>query len=1037
MTVGLWLLLAGIVLFITPLLATPFENPDTMKVLAIRVEFQPDNASTTTGDGTFDLSNSNDPFQIDPPPHNRSYFQDHLLFLNNYFKKVSRGALHIKGDVFPSAQNDNYRLDHPMTFYNPNTTPQEINQRLATLFRDAVQKADEDPEVVFSRYDAYIIFHAGVGRDIDFGLDETPQDIPSLFITKEFLQTHLGVDGILVDGDAGLVSEGSLLPETESQEGLQLGLNGILVSNFGSQLGWLDLFSPDTRRSGVGRFSLMDAGLFNGDGLVPALPDAWTRINAGWETPVTIYQAQDEEFEIYSLLSDDPRRVYKFPVNENEYFLLENRYAGEKSLESLQLLLFENRNELPSMREVLERYYPTEAVFSDSTGVLIDIDNPDRGLPGGLVIAQNDTTLPGGAEVAAEDTIWYGTGVLIWHIDENIIAQNRAENRINADPNHRGVDVEEADGSRDIGEEYQIISGAAGSEIGTVLDSWYADNPAPVFIQDPQNEFSVSSTPHSRSYYNRADSHIKFYGFSRLDTVMTFRANLNFFQADFPRRIDTGTYGKITTLKIADLDGNGAEELVMTTEQNKVLVMNREGQVGWGSDSLEVISLPVNTNILTPPAIFELADGNKAIVILTNDSQQGTAYGFTFNKATQGIDSLFQFPVSDNITTFPVAEYEGSSRIPLLFWGTSGGKVYQTRVTGTAAELSERLDIQETIEYLHILQISEEEFAVISVSESGNLFVNQAFNQELSTDFSQPVGTHPVLVSSDGTFLDLLDEQIQSPEAGIHRFDSPLLEIRNPAEIGGSLQHIYVVAGNNRVQIFNYNFTLLPNFPAKLYNPEQPTGLFLSPVVGFFPTRRGEDENAVIVVDPAGMITGFDFRGNLLPDFPLAVGDSLRVNPALLDIDGDEDLELACVTENGTVYAWDFASRIDENTRPQWPQIYATPENNNRQSEYNPSPPPDSDVLLPPESVYNWPNPNSENYTFIRYRLTEDAEVNIKIFDLAGDLVRILEGTGYGQTDNEVRWDLNGVQSGVYIGRVEARSAGRSEVRMIKIAVVK
>jgi M6 family metalloprotease-like protein len=1035
MTVELWLLWVSLVFFITPLLATPVENSDTIKILAIRVEFQPDDASTTTGDGTFDLSSGNVPFQIDPPPHNRSYFKDHLLFLKNYFVKISRGALLIEGEVFPVAQNSSYRLDHPMTYYNPNTTPDEINQQLATLFYDAIQKADQDPDVTFSQYDAYIVFHAGVGRDIDFGLDETPQDIPSLFITQRFLQTHLGIDGIPVDGGAGLVKEGSLLPETESQEGLQLGLNGMVVSNFGSQLGWLDLFSPDIRRSGVGRFALMDAGLFNGDGLVPALPMAWTRIDAGWETPVTVYQAQDEEFEIHSILSDAPGRVYKFPINENEYFLLENRYAGEKSLESLQLLLFENRDEFPSMREVLETYYSRESEFSDSTGVLVDIDNPDRGLPGGLVIAQNDTILPGGAEVAAGDTIWYGTGVLIWHIDENIIAQKRRENRINADPDHRGVDVEEADGSQDIGEEFQIISGGAGSEIGTVLDAWYADNPAPVFIRDPRNEFSINSTPNSRSYYNRADSHIKLYEFSRLDTLMTFNANLNFFQANFPRRIDTVSYGKVTSLKVADPDGNGAEELIMTTDQNKVLVVNQEGQAGWGSDSLEIISLPESSEIVTPPAVFRLSDLSIAIVVLTNWQSKGTAYGFRFNIAEQRVDSLFQFQISDSITTFPIVAYQEGN--PNIFWGSSGGKIYLAEVGIPGATLSEISGISEPIKFLHILSSAEIISTVVAVTRSGMVYLNQTLSPALSPGLFQPVGDNAVSVTREGIFFQFTGEQYESPEDGIHRFDSPLIAISQPGGVSGLGQETYLSVGDNQARAFNNNFTPRTNFPVKLYNPAQPTELFLSPLVGYFPANRGEDEAAVIVGDPGGMISGFDLRGNPLPDFPLAIGDSLAVSPALLDIDGDEDLELACVTANGTVYAWDFASRIDENTRPQWPQLYATPENSNLSLPVHPGSPGAPAVLLPSESVYNYPNPNNENYTFIRYRLTEEAEVRIKIFDLAGDLVKELEGTGYGHTDNEVRWDLTGVQSGVYIGRVEARSNTKSEVQIIKIAVVK
>ncbi|RMF60238.1 MAG: hypothetical protein D6748_04560, partial [Calditrichaeota bacterium] len=441
------LALAFFFIFQNWLLAFPHLQSDTLKVLAIRVEFQADENPATTGDGRFDMSTSSDPFQVDPPPHNRSYFQDHLIFAKNYFQKVSQGQLIVQGKVFPREQNSAYQLDHPMEFYNPNTTPQEINQGLARLLQEAVQKADADPDIQFSRYDAVVVFHAGVGRDIDLGLDNTPQDIPSLFITSTFLQNNLGIDGIVVDDGETVIRNGILLPETESQEGLQLGLNGMLVSNLGSFLGWPDLFSPDTRRSGVGRFGVMDAGLFNGDGLLPAIPTAWTRIIAGWESPQTIFQAQGDEFTVYHPLSNQGPHVYKIPINRREYFLVENRYSGKKSLDSLQFVMSDQRGELVGMREVLETHLSDQVQFSDSTGVLLDIDNPDRGLPGG--------------------------GILIWHIDETVIEANRSTNRINADPNHRGVDLEEADGSQDIGAEFDFLSGGSGSEIGTALDPWY------------------------------------------------------------------------------------------------------------------------------------------------------------------------------------------------------------------------------------------------------------------------------------------------------------------------------------------------------------------------------------------------------------------------------------------------------------------------------------------------------------------------------------------------------------------------------------
>jgi hypothetical protein len=96
-----------------------------------------------------------------------------------------------------------------------------------------------------------------------------------------------------------------------------------------------------------------------------------------------------------------------------------------------------------------------------------------------------------------------------------------------------------------------------------------------------------------------------------------------------------------------------------------------------------------------------------------------------------------------------------------------------------------------------------------------------------------------------------------------------------------------------------------------------------------------------------------------------------------------------------------------------------------------------ADKLMPAKSVYNYPNPTEGNSTTIRYRLNEDAAVKISIYDTAGDLVEELSGPGLAQADNEIQWNLQNVQSGVYLARVEAKGQGETSVAIIKIAVVK
>jgi hypothetical protein len=93
--------------------------------------------------------------------------------------------------------------------------------------------------------------------------------------------------------------------------------------------------------------------------------------------------------------------------------------------------------------------------------------------------------------------------------------------------------------------------------------------------------------------------------------------------------------------------------------------------------------------------------------------------------------------------------------------------------------------------------------------------------------------------------------------------------------------------------------------------------------------------------------------------------------------------------------------------------------------------------FFPKDRAYNWPNPVYAGRTHLRYYLRDNATVNIKILDLAGDLVTSFSGPGIGGVDNEMEWDVSGIQSGVYFARIEARSPAGSGVVIVKVAIVK
>lgn len=116
------------------LFVSSLVGQDKLNLCSIRIEFQPEENILTTGDGRFMLNDSGvTPYTIDPPPHDRSYFQDQIIAVDNYYRAASNSHLQIKGQVFPLQQISSYQMSEPMGYYNPNTTEEENNFYLAKL----------------------------------------------------------------------------------------------------------------------------------------------------------------------------------------------------------------------------------------------------------------------------------------------------------------------------------------------------------------------------------------------------------------------------------------------------------------------------------------------------------------------------------------------------------------------------------------------------------------------------------------------------------------------------------------------------------------------------------------------------------------------------------------------------------------------------------------------------------------------------------------------------------------------------------------
>jgi len=999
---------------------SPF--PDTLQILVIRVEFQIDEDESTTGNGTFDLSVPAGP-TLDPPPHDRAYFVRQMEALSNYYYSVSGGKLVLLPDVLDTV----FTLPYEMAHYNPATTEEAMDRGLSELFRDAVLCADS-AGIRFSEYNCFLVFHAGVGRDIDLDYDPTPSDISSAFLSLKDFRKHFGggdplYQGIAVEGGTYPVPDGILLPETESQEGIEIGLLGTTALMFGFQLGLPALWSTKTGRSGIGRWGLMDHGSGNFRGLIPAEPCAWSKVFLGWETPVDTLRG--DSVKVACSKAECAPKIYRIPINDHEYFLIENRVRDPNNdgvtkgwTSEGDSVIFKNNGEM---------------VFPPSLGVIVRVEEYDFGLPYGLLPPY---TRP-------------GSGILIWHIDEKVIEENLESNSINADKERRGVDLEEADGAQDIGEVYGFLDPAYGSETGNFFDAWFGDNEIAMLVNKSEEvAFTPDTHPSSRSN-SGANSHIVISHFSTVDTVMHFRVSTDLIMEGYPK--DFGMGGNPYPPLFGDLDGDGKKDIAVVTEEGKVYAWKGSGT-------------PLLSNQVTGYRVSVSGDTTRFPVALFADAdEEVTAALVVGDLNDDGRDDVAVATVGGRVLGWTGMDSDGDGLADeILHWTGGIGRVTtllfrqgaSTRWIVAGTEDGEVLALTPEGDVLwngplesgfvagmclygsgleDSLVVTTGGGVIALIGPLGNVLQKRTLlpGESLTSPSVAYLVPDPspsvVVFGRDGSGFILNGDLSEKA-----RFGDRLPEgVSNPAlgDVDGDGFMEIVVTAGGQVWCFNHNGSTANDFPVPFY----PRNIGLSdPILG---DVDGDGYVDIVAVSSQGNVEAYRYDGRVVEGFPLTTGGSQRISPTLLDLDDDGKIEMAAVSEQGFLFGWNFSGTYSLESVP-WGSCFHDPAHTGiHRQRLQPEAP--SGDWMPSSLVYNYPNPTGGNYTTIRYRLEQPAKVWITIYNLAGEQVDSFPGPGEAQTENEAIWWLAKVESGVYFCQVKAVGNGLEKAVTFKIAVVK
>jgi len=1011
------------------------QNADTIRVVAIRVEFLPDTVSGTTGDGTFGDGIAES--EIDPLPHNNKYFRDQLLFLKNYFQSISSGEVYLDiAGVYPLNDEEVYTLPYPMWHYNHNDDDY-LDYGLAALFYDAWKAADsQNSDIDFSQFDPekdlFLIFHAGVGKDFSFDYDPTPFDIPSAYIGLTDLEEQLPDSiilgqGIAVDNGAAYVKNGMILPECENQEGYELGMHGHMALLTGYHLGMPNLFNTETGGSVTGWFGMMDQGSGKLDGLAPAPLDPWTKIHMGW--------AEAEEISGFpDTVSVPVGTIVKIPLTDKEYYLMENLDSWVRpgvSWDSLQYSFYVEYNDYPVtfdlLRDSVSLYMDVE--IDAVSGVLTNMENWGVGRP--------------------------ASGLMIWHIDENVIdpALYNGEG-INNDPDRLGVYIEEADGAQDIGQNYGFFSAGYGLELGSPYDAFWGENEA--FLEANPHKSSVcfrdDTFPDAKSN-SGAFSHLVLKNFSaQISDTMSFIVENDLLLPGFPK---ADNY--IFQIFAADVDGDGEDEIfdVYHSPVPSIMPFILEGWENDGAKAAvtnDTVFALLDGPVLYPPAVGDFdGDGCEEIAISIQDWSNINANSALIMLDYQPADStvsavktvistvystyLFSPPVyregkfyfivrNQTVDVDYIQCWDYNDGAPVQAWwalnhhhpwslsllpggelaaGCNDGWIYRYSEDGDSLNAFEIPGYPYfSISSGDIDRDGEAEIAALyrvdSLAESSDSYL-AVYNLDGSLPEGFPVlnggigpwylNTAPVLADIDGDSY--LDISYAEPEAGIF--------------------------SRQRSGVYTDYF------------PQEKADLFNVLLLG----RTSEDEIRQVYCDDHSLIIA-DVTGEPLSGFPYEIDNLMGDDGYTIQLFQLSPNEIGCIAKKDSrLYA--FSTDMSEIL---WGTQYGGKDNGCYVDTLF-SGLPNAGSLMPSGQVYNWPNPNKpgEDFTNIRYYLNYNAEVKITIYDMAGDKVEELSDYGMGQADNETVWNLNNVCSGVYFARVEAKGGGQKAVEFIKIAVIK
>jgi M6 family metalloprotease-like protein len=1003
---------------------------DTLRLALIRVEFEsvPDPSKITGGTGRFMLEDERDIVFIDPPPHNSKYFAKHMEALAYFYDGMSYGSLRIESQVYPLANDAAYMLPD-VGKYNPSGAVNGWTwENLETFFRDAIAAADEDEDLTFADYDALVIAHAGSDWQNDINRD-SPYDLPSFFIS-------LG-GSIAVDDSSHFIVDGSVIPETGSQDGFYNGINGVLAHEVGHQLGLPDLYDTFIGGSVIGYWDLMDFGSSIGivladpvtetsyyvTGIVAGPLSVWCREFLGWLEPDTVYTSGEFDLTAIDLQGESPSREgLVVPLNSYERYMIENRQCDLDG-DGVGYL---QRDPSP-----------------DSTGVIMGPVDED-----GNPNYEFSFALP-------------GCGLLIFRIDDVLVDYGNPWNVVNAYPPRRGVRIMEADGTWDLGDYNSFYF------LGSPYD--------PFFSGDGGNDHFADGTYPPSESNTGCRAHIEVTEISESMLTMGFEVRVPWAKKRFPIALsDSLRYG-VTSLLVFDVDGDGSDEIGAFSKRadwvdtlGTVFMRADLYMLEFDGDSGPRV-LPGWPRRLSGTHTEEILaadlDGDGTYEIVAGDNT-GRLYAFDLDGSAYfdnaGMRGAFMV-LEGGLHGSPVAyDIDGEGGEELLV-GTgegllaisgasrSGADIIDTvlRPGGMSqpavADLLGHLEGEEIVAYrkgaIEVVHPLLEE-VLVTFPVYTDLGADEVYLAMADLDRAEGEGYEVVLAGSDGTvwvydssgnLLPGWGQQITGGFAG-----PPAI-----ADIDGDSYLEVVISdteyktyaldrGGGRVKGWPQygSGCSLPVWDFEFYPPD--TSVALPPAV--LVDLDGDGVAEVIQGSRYECVVAWDGGASRLANYPFTIGGA-SASVAFGDIDGDGKGEFVAGGGEGFLYSFTGAYTQCSGCAAPWPTSnFSRSRNSVYPASQMPGEPVPGTDLLVANSFHAFPNPADKTTVTFSFDTETGGAAHVEVYDITG--LRVLSTPRFdARSRTEYKVDISGLASGLYVCRLYIEGDGGSKSESFKLAV--